>query len=161
MGILSAGIILLWLVAISRWVDYWLSRLISWALNKWTRIVVLDYYTLLSLSGDYRVSRLKVDSGDWLASKKLSELLLNREGVIVLGIHRTDGSYVGAPTGETEVEAGDILILYGRDSSIMDLDERRSDKSGDISHEKAVEEQKEVVREQKRAEHLRKKDQIE
>ncbi len=84
------------------------------------------------------------------------DLLLNEEGILVLGIRRTDASYVGTPSGETEIEAGDTLILYGRDRSIKDLDERESDHVGDISHKKAAEEQKEVVKEQERVENVRK-----
>ena len=75
---------------------------------------------------------------------------------MVLGIQRSDQSYLGAPQGETEIEVGDLLILYGRNSSLKELDERRSDASGDISHEKAVKEQQDVEREQKNAERRRK-----
>jgi len=156
LGILATGVVLLWLLAISHWVDRWLSRVISWALRKWSGLEVMDYYTMLNLSGEYRVSSLHVNRGDWLASKKLSDLLLNKEGILVLGIRRTDESYVGTPTGDTEIEPGDTLILYGRDKSIRDLDERSPDHKGDISHKKAVEEQKEVVKKQEKAENIRK-----
>ena len=50
------------------------------------------------------------------------ELKLPREGVLVLGIRRAAGAFLGAPTAEMEVHAGDTLILYGPVDRIEDLE---------------------------------------
>ena len=55
-----------------------------------------------------------MESQDWLANKQLQETHLRDEGVLVLGIIRANGNYVGAPKGFTEISPGDLLILYGR-----------------------------------------------
>lgn len=105
---------------------------------------------LLKLSGDYAVTELKVEEGDWLAGRSLGECRFTDEGVTVLGISRPDGDYVGVPQADTEVRAGDTLILYGRDDALEELDTRRADASGDRAHEKAKADQDREVAEQKR-----------
>lgn len=84
------------------------------------------------------VSEQQVREGDWVESKKLRDCSLLSEGIVVLGIIRDDGAYVGSPTGDTEVFAGDTLILYGRSEKLNELDRRRADLAGDKAHEDAV-----------------------
>ena len=89
---------------------------------------------------------LKVRPGGWLAERTLDELRLPDEGVLVLGIVRRDGSYVGAPRGETRPQAGDTVLLYGRSPILADLDRRRADTGGERAHRTAIEEQRRVRR---------------
>jgi hypothetical protein len=152
---LGGGVILLCLFATSRWVDRWLSLMIGWGLNKWTHIGVRDYASLLQLSGEYEIMEIAVQPGDWLVNKSLAEADLLDEGVIVLGIQRSDGSYVGAPDGKTIIEEGDLLILYGRDPVLKELDQRRFGKEGDESHRKAIAEQKLILGKQTEHERIR------
>lgn len=146
---LVGGLLLLWWIASSKWVDMRLSRVINWALRKYTRLDVRDYASLLHMAGEYRVSELYVEPDDWLADKSLEQLRLQDEGIQVLGINRKAGKYIGAPDGSTMILAGDVLVLYGRTSSFVELDTRRRGARGDQEHEKAVEEHKEIVEEQK------------
>jgi hypothetical protein len=143
---LLGGVAFLWAVASSRWVDRWLSRLIGWALTKWTSLDVRDYAALLNLSGGYKVAEMQVKEGDWLAGKKLAQLRLRDEGILVLGIHRKDGTYIGAPRGWTEIRPGDTLIVYGRAPLIAELDRRCLGKKGDRAHTAAVERQREILK---------------
>jgi len=142
---LLGGVALLWWLAWSRWVDRWLSRLIRWALARWTTLDVRDYPALLNLSGGYKVAELQVKPGDWLAGKTLAEMRLRDEGVLVLGIQRADGTYIGAPRGWTEVRPGDTLILYGRAELLSELDRRCSGAEGDRAHAAAVAAQQELL----------------
>jgi hypothetical protein len=146
---LLAGITLLWLAASSRWVDHRLDRLIGWALERWTHVDTRDYLNLLHLAEDYRVRELAVEEDDWLAERTLEELDLDDEGVLVLGIERRDGSYVGAPQGDTHLYPGDTVILYGRHKRLCELDERKSGLEGERAREEAVSEQRREVTEQK------------
>ena len=63
-----------------------------------------------------------------------------------LGIHKSDGTYIGAPRGHTEIHPGDTLVLYGRSSGIGELDARRMGVSGDRAHAEAVKAQKGILR---------------
>jgi uncharacterized protein with PhoU and TrkA domain len=111
-------------------------------LDRHTALGRRDYANLLRLSGDYRVVELEVCEGDWVAGRPLQELQLKREGLLVLGIARADGSYDGAPGGAAKAEAGDTLMLYGREEGIRNLDERRSGVGGQLQHLESVARQK-------------------
>lgn len=123
--LLMSGLVLLWALANSTWVDQRMSVLISRALKSYTRIAVQDYAGLLHLSGDYQITELEVEKEDWLAGKTLSRARLRKEGIMVLGINRKNGSYLGGPDGETLIREKDRLILYGRAGAIRELDQRR------------------------------------
>jgi hypothetical protein len=139
---LLGGVGALWAAARSRYVERCLNGWIQRALRRWTDLDVRDYESLLKLSGDYTVKELKVKQGDWLARKKLADCRLTDEGVMVLGIYRKEGSYLGAPTRDSRIFAGDTLILYGRGGTLRDLDRRRADNMGDRAHDKSVEQQR-------------------
>ena len=147
--VLFTGLLCLFLLTQSNWVERKLSDLINKALKRYTRLDVKDYYSLLHLSDDYRVSEIRVAENDWLANKDLSQLQLDAEGIIVLGIKRGNGKYVGAPTGNTAVKQDDVLILYGRIKLLESLEKRKEGSSGDVEHLDAVTEQEEIVRNQK------------
>jgi len=149
-SILFGGLILLWIIASLRWVDVHLSKIIGWALTRYTDLDVRDYASLLHVAGEYKVTELYIEKSDWLTQRQLQELRLQDEGVQVLGITRGEGTYIGAPDGSTKVHAGDTLILYGRDSALVQLDQRRRGRNGDLEHKQAVERQKEVVEGQKK-----------
>lgn len=146
---LVTGIVVLWTFASSQWVDRHLSNLVSRALKRYTRLGVQDFARLLHLAGDYQVTELQVDPEDWVAGRPLAELGLRQEGIMVLGVTRLDGRYIGAPDGDTVIHANDVLILYGRVSALKDLDERRSGFMGYVAHRQNIAEQEKVVQEEK------------
>ena len=144
--VLVAGLVALWGLATSRLVDRHLSRLIEKALKRHTRLDVRDFASLVHLDGEYRLVELEVENDDWLAGRTLGQARLREEGVVALGIRRAEGGdYVGAPQAATEVCAGDVLILYGRESALEALDQRRRGWTGDREHDEAVSEQERVV----------------
>lgn len=162
LGWLLAGVFLLWILARSKYLEIWMRRIIKKALNRWTSLEVRDYTELLKLSGGYTIRELKVEEQDWLADKKLAECRLHDEGVIPLGIYRSDGSYVGVPTADTKIYAGDMLILYGKANTLQNLDERKSGTVGEAEHDEAVNEQKKEEADQARRneEYQKKKERI-
>lgn len=139
---LTIGLCALWILSSSVWLNHRMTRLISWALKKYTDLELRDYAGLLHLAGDYVIAELTVNDEDWLCGRTLQELRLSNEGVLVLGIERTDGTYVGAPRGHSELRAGDGLLLYGRGEVLANLDERRQGARGNWDHHKAVDQQK-------------------
>lgn len=149
-GFIVLGLGFIWVLASSRWVNRYLSRIIDWALEHWTSLDLQDYSSLLHLSSDYQVSELRVKPDGWLADQQLSDLGLLDEGVVVLGIQRRDDTYIGVPMGKTVICAGDVLILYGRAAILHDLKSRRADWVGEAAHRQAMEEQQRIVSEQNR-----------
>jgi K+/H+ antiporter YhaU regulatory subunit KhtT len=152
LGVLALGIGLLWLAASSRFIDKWLSRLISKALNRYTDIKARDYTSLLRLTGDYTITEMQVSEEDWMADTKVRELNLTEEGILILGVTRPEGNYIGAPQADTGLKSGDNLLLYGRSEALKNLDKRRKGAGGDVEHDMAVEKQKKVVEKEQRQE---------
>jgi hypothetical protein len=152
--LLVSGVVVLWRLSISQWVDSRLSRLIELLLRRYSSLEVRDFASLMRLAGEYRLVELGIREDDWLADKMLAEAALNREGILVLGIQRVDGDYVGAPRGATCVRPGDTLLVYGRDSAIEALDRRRDDWRAQSEHDHAVEEQSRIEAEERRRDEL-------
>jgi hypothetical protein len=148
-SILGGGLALLWLFSVSGRIDRHLSKLISWVLNRYGRLDTRDYASLLGLTGDYRVTEMQVKPQDWLSERRLKDLKLRDEGVVVLGITREKGKYIGAPNGSTWIMPNDTMILYGRRSAIERLDKRLKGSFGDKEHDEACSEQKELVNKEK------------
>ncbi|MGH9127913.1 MAG: potassium transporter TrkA [Acidimicrobiales bacterium] len=103
---LVAGMMALVFLSRSRWVDRRLTALISRVLKRYTDLAVRDVAGLLNLSGSYAVSELAVSEGDWVSGRALVDLALRDEGVVVLGITRSGGAYLGAPVGSTTAQTG-------------------------------------------------------
>jgi hypothetical protein len=143
--IIVAGLLALWAVATSRWVDRHLSRFIGKALKRCTPIEVRDYASVLKLAGEYSIVELFVERQDWLANKTLRVASLWDEGILVLGIQRKDGTYLGTPCGSTAINPSDSLVVYGRISSLDELDQRRKGWVGNHEHTEAMAERKEIA----------------
>jgi hypothetical protein len=146
LGLLLLGIAVLWVLSTNRWVSRLLSHWVEWALRRWTHLDVRDYASLLRLAEDYGVIELQIDPDDWLADKPLQETDLYQEGMLVLGIQRSDGTYIGAPQGSTVIHPGDVVILYGRLDAFSELDSRKAGSAGDQAHQEAIAHYQEQIR---------------
>jgi len=133
--VLLAALALLLLLARTPWFDRALGRAITNVLRA-RGLDARDYAALLRFGGGYTVGELEVEPRDWLAGSRLGELRLRDEGVLVLGIHR-DAEYTGVPGKDTRVESGDVLVLYGHEDRLEELDTRRRDRRGDEEHARA------------------------
>lgn len=142
-GILVAGSLFLYLLFRSKLLDRALRRTVERALRNSKVVRVADYENLLNFSGEYEVVESQVHEDSWLAGRTLKELELGDEGVLMLGIRRNDGYFVGTPTGSSYVNAGDRVIMYGRDEALRDITDRKSGAEGEHRHHQAVKRQKE------------------
>lgn len=145
---LAGGVSLLWVVAHSKWIDRHMTHLIEWGLKRWTDLEVRDYSGLLHLAKGYSVVEMEVGPQDWLADQQLATLKLADEGVLILGLEKAGGDYLGAPRGQTKLAVGDVVIMYGPSDVLQNLDERRSGSDGNWDHHKAVDRQRRVTTEE-------------
>lgn len=118
---LLGGLAILWIIAASGWVDRQMSKVIEWALQKWTDLNVRDYESLLHVSAGYGVAEAPVASGTFMVGQTLAQLKLRQQGVLVLSIRRENGGFEGAPKADTRIEAGDTLVVYGRGPDISSV----------------------------------------
>jgi uncharacterized protein with PhoU and TrkA domain len=95
-----------------------------------------------------REAEVLVNVSDWIANRTLADTELSKEGLLVLGIKRTDGTYLGAPRGSTMILPTDVLIVYGRTIEIESIDQRRKTVKGDQEHVDAMKEQKLILEEE-------------
>jgi TrkA-C domain len=140
-AVLIAGVAVLGALSVSKPVDRLLNRAIRRSLARWTDLDARDFSGLLELADGYAVAELVVEPQDWLAGRTLADLTLRDEGVVVLGIRRPRGGYIGAPDGAARIDAGDLLTVYGREERVAELDRRTHDREGDRAHAAAVVEQ--------------------
>ena len=139
---LLGGLAFLIMVARSEWIDRRVSKFINVMLKRFTSLDIRDYNSLLQLSGEYRVTELAVEEDDWLANRTLVQLKLRDEGVMILGVNRLDGTFIGAPRGSTMILAGDSIIVYGKLGMVERLDARCRGYVGEVEHRQAVASQK-------------------
>lgn len=147
-AVLVGGLSLVYAASTSKRLDRRLSSVIGRGLARFTDLDVRDYAALLHVCGEYEVKEMLAAPGSWATGRTLGELRLRDEGVVVLGLVRGDGSYLGVPRKQTRVEPGDTLILYGRDGRFVELTSRRAGAEGDASHQRAVAEQEDVADEE-------------
>lgn len=148
-GLLVLGLASVYAFSLSKRVDRRLSRVIGRLLARYADDLDLrDYAALLHVSGEYEVKELRAAEDSWFVGRALADLRLRDEGVLVLGIIRGDGSYLGVPNKRTAIEAGDSLVLYGRDSVFAELAQRPSGSAGDEAHHAAVDAQEAVAAEE-------------
>ncbi len=132
LGLLAGGLTLVWMFARSELANRWLSRLIERGLRRFTDLDTRDYIGLLRLAEDWVVAEVEVEDGDWMCSVPLRDLDLPEEGIVVLGIDRLDGHWVGAPSGKTSFQPGDVVVLYGTKDAIDRLDHRDRSVQGEL-----------------------------
>ena len=122
--VLLLGVLALITLARSRGFNRVLTPVIERALVRYATLELRDYADLLHLRDDYRIVEINVDAESWLASRQLHELGLSGEGVLVLGVVRAGGGYVGAPAPALRLAVGDRLIVYGRAHRLHELSTR-------------------------------------
>ena len=98
------------------------KRCIDWGVRRSLKnakvLHTLDYDLLLHVQHGFCVSEIDVTAECPFTDTTLGELRPADDGVIVLGITRKGGSFVGAPGPEDRIEKGDVLTVYGQDESI-------------------------------------------
>lgn len=80
-------------------------------------VQALDYDVLLNVRGGFSVAEVEIIEGHPFAGKSLKDSHPSSEGIIVLGIQRGDGSFIGAPDREVRLEVGDVAMIYGSDEA--------------------------------------------
>ncbi|MDD2598997.1 MAG: TrkA C-terminal domain-containing protein [Kiritimatiellae bacterium] len=135
--LLLAGLLALGLFGKSRWMNKRVNTVLAWGLKNCTDLDVRDYGSLLQLQNGFAVTEMLIKHGDWLEQKTLQQAALSHEGVLVLGIQRIDGVYVGTPRAADTIQAGDTLVLYGQIQLLKKLDQRQA-AFGDYAHEEAT-----------------------
>ncbi|MAF78994.1 MAG: potassium transporter TrkA [Halobacteriovoraceae bacterium] len=149
---IMTGIVGIWTMASSAIVEKYLSIFVEKFLKRYTSLEIKDYASLLHLQGNYRISEQAVTKDMWICDKKLKEIKLWKEGILLLGIKRADGEFIGAPMVANTIHEGDELILYGHLDKLRQLAEREYGIAGDFAHKKAALERRKEIKDLKKEE---------
>lgn len=95
-----------------------LEFIIQRTLEKAGVVKVMDFNTVLRTSNGFAVSEFEIDPGHPLSGVKLGDSDLGHRGVLVLGIDREGGKFIGTPRRSTELRVGDVLTVYGKEQII-------------------------------------------
>jgi voltage-gated potassium channel len=79
---------------------------------------------------DVTMEQLRVGTASASAAKNLGDLERKESGVIVLAISKSDGKMLFNPPRETEVAAGDVLIVMGEQPSLRALEALLAGRAG-------------------------------
>jgi voltage-gated potassium channel len=80
-------------------------------------------FTTKDIAMDISLEQVRVSAGSEVVSKTIREMQLRRNmGVIVMAIRRRDGNMLFNPPADTAVEAGDYLIVMGKQEDLLALE---------------------------------------
>lgn len=117
-GLILAAVLLIGVIFRLSLVQRLLDRVIESTLRRIHGVRAIDYETLLRSDDGYAVMQVELEHENCLIEKTLAEAKLGSQGVIVLGIKRIDGEYVGAPRADSVLLEGDLLTVYGKEGVI-------------------------------------------
>jgi voltage-gated potassium channel len=80
-------------------------------------------FTTKDIAMDISLEQVRVSAGSEIVAKTIREMQLRRNlGVIVMAIRRRDGNMLFNPPADTAVEAGDYLIVMGKQGDLLALE---------------------------------------
>ncbi len=101
------------------------KRLLDWGIRSTLEraglVHALDYELLLRVESGYCISEIEVLEECLLANHTLRESRPSDHGIILLGITRKDGTFVGAPGPDERIVTGDVITVYGLDDDIKKM----------------------------------------
>ncbi len=118
LGVVALGVLVVGLFFNLKVIREPLDRLMRATLEKAGMSRVIDYDYLLNLQDGFCVFDGEIHENHPWVGKKLYQVRPADVGVIVLGIYRDNGDFVGAPQKDTVIAKGDVLMVYGRDEDV-------------------------------------------
>jgi len=140
-----AGLGLLLFLTLSKTTEKYLRKIIQRFFREHTDFAVKDYENLLCLNGKFILAEIPVETDDWLENKTLEGAKLDEEGVLVLGIRKASGEYIGIPQSGTVFQLDDIITLYGHSKQIDEINKRSAGRTGEVSHIEGIKTKEEMV----------------
>ena len=115
---LAVGLLGLWLLVRSPWVDRLTRVAIERALRRFTDLDTHDYANLLHLGEGYRVIEAVARAGDSFTGQTVLELREATPPIVILGLKKASGPTLAIPRAGESVEPGDVAVLYGHHEAL-------------------------------------------
>lgn len=117
-GIVLLSILVLYVLASTGFIRRPMDALMRYSLEKAGVVRALDYELLLNVEHGYCVSDFKIGKDHPFEGKALHESRPNDLGIVILGITKPNGSFVGTPNKDEVLESGDTLMVYGSEDAV-------------------------------------------
>lgn len=114
----ALGMILVAVAMNLKIVKKYLDKLMRISLLKAGVARAQDYNLLLNVDQGYCISETILEESHSFVGKALWETRPADYGVIILGIEKDGGEYLGAPNKDTVLCAGDMALIYGHADNI-------------------------------------------
>lgn len=98
-----------------------LDSLMTRALKRSGMVRALDYDVLLRVKQGFSVAEVELFDGHPFVGYELGESRPADRGIVILGIHRKEGGFVGAPGRHEQLGTGDLIMVYGSDRDVRRL----------------------------------------
>ncbi|MDG1357962.1 MAG: TrkA C-terminal domain-containing protein [Akkermansiaceae bacterium] len=118
LGIVLLSILVLYILASTAFIRRPMDALMKYSLERAGVVRALDYELLLNVEHGYCVSDFKIAAGHQFEGKPLYESRPNDHGIVILGVTKVDGSFVGTPGKEEVLKSGDTLMVYGSEEAV-------------------------------------------
>ena len=121
LGLLVLGVVMIWRVSTTQYVNRRITKLIERALQRWTALGIKDHATLLSVPNGYAVSEVRVRADNPLINKQLADLELVSKRTSALGLTHPDGRFTAHPEPDSTLIEDCQLILFGPEAELIKL----------------------------------------
>jgi hypothetical protein len=147
-GLLIGGLFLISFVFTRKWFDDAAKQILARPLRHLkSKVQLYDYEKILGLSRGYTIGSFEVPKHHWMVNKTISDLQLEKEGVMVLGVYRKIKDveqYLGIPSPDFKIHNRDKIMVYCSEERLVNLAKREKGAKGAVERKEAVEDHKEV-----------------
>tara|TARA_R110002096_G_scaffold31754_1_gene92808 strand:+ start:2258 stop:2998 length:741 start_codon:yes stop_codon:yes gene_type:complete len=98
-----------------------LDKVLRFTLRRVGMVRAFDYELLLRVRDGYCVSEIELLEDNPVTGKSIGETRPADSGVIILGIEKENGTYLGAPGPQDRMETGDVMMVYGKEESVHEI----------------------------------------
>lgn len=95
-----------------------LDRVLTFTLHRVGLVKAYDYELLLHARDGYCVSEIEMIEENPFSGKTIAETRPADLGLIILGIEKKGGEYLGAPGPQDVIGVGDVLTIYGHEKDV-------------------------------------------
>lgn len=113
MLILFGGLLFLWALSTNKWVEAKLARMIDFFLDRYTELKIGNLHHLLHHYDDYKVVELALNADSPLVGQLFKDNLTRAQGVMILGVRRSNSTYIGFPDADFKFMENDSITVYG------------------------------------------------
>ena len=117
-GIVLLTIIVLYVLASTGFIRKPMDAVMRYTLERAGVARAMDYELLLNVRHGYCISDFKVAKDHPFAGKALFESRPNDQGIVILGVTRADGNFIGTPSKDEVLDEGDTVMVYGSEEAV-------------------------------------------